>query len=269
MTNQVEEKVLVRNDGPVTIVTINRSHVKNACDVETVKRLHDVFQEFDENPQAKVAILTGAGGSFSSGADLDELSSGAAIGFCWAGEDKGVTRHRLSKPVIAAVEGHAVAAGLALAVWCDMRVASESAVFGVFCRRFGGPMPNGATVRLPRIVGESRALDMLMTGRPVSAKEAHAIGLADRIVPVGDALTAALELAHQLAGFPQLAMLSDRASAISQWDYPEEEAIRREISGSMPAYEQQFQSGAGRFVDGEGRHGSFRTSQSDKNDRKG
>ena len=250
-------KVLVDQDGPVTIVTINRANVKNACDVETVKTLHDAFHEFDNNLESHVAVLKGAGGSFCSGADLDELSSGASIGFCWAGEDKGVTRHRLSKPVIAAVEGHAVAAGLALAVWCDMRVASDSAVFGVFCRRFGGPMPNGATVRLPRIVGESRALDMLMTGRPVDAEEAMQIGLADRRVPAGDALKAATELAQQLAGFPQLAMLSDRASAIRQWDYGEEEAIRREIAGSMPAFEQQFQSGASRFVDGAGRHGKF------------
>jgi len=250
-------KVLVGRDGPVFIVTINRPQAKNACDVETVKALHDAFQEFDKDDDYRVAILTGADGAFCSGADLAELSSGASLGFCWAGEDKGVTRRRLSKPVIAAVEGHAVAAGLALAVWCDMRVASESAVFGVFCRRFGGPMPNGATVRLPRIIGEGRALDMLMTGRAVDATEALNFGLADRLVPTGKALEAALELASQLAGFPQTAMLSDRASAISQWDYAEEEAIKHEIAGSMPAFEQQFQSGAGRFVDGQGRHGRF------------
>lgn len=250
-------KVLVDRDGPVTVVTINRPERKNACDVETVKALYDAFQVFDSDPAARVAILTGAGGAFCSGADLAELSTGASIGFCWAGEDKGVTRRRLSKPVICAIEGHAVAAGLALAVWCDLRVASESAVFGVFCRRFGGPMPNGATVRLPRIIGESRALDMLMTGRAVEANEAFTIGLADRLVAAGEALTAAKELAQQLAEFPQLAMLSDRASAISQWDFTEEEAISREIAGSMPAFEQQFQSGAERFVDGAGRHGKF------------
>ena len=175
-----------------------------------MQTLHDVFQAFDLNEAQRVAILIGKGGAFCAGADLQELSSGTSIGFSWAGTDRGVTRRRLSEPVIAAVEGHAVAAGLALAVWCDMRVASESAVFGVFCRRFGGPMPNGCTVRLPRIVGEGRALDMLMTGRAVDAAEAKQIGLADRLVLKGQALEGALELAEQLAGFPQLAMLSDR-----------------------------------------------------------
>lgn len=256
-TDMTTDKVLVRDDGPVRIVTINRPHARNACDVETVKTLHDVFAEFDADDTARVAILTGRDGYFCAGADLDEVSSGASIGFCWAGEDKGVTRKRCSKPVLAAVEGHAVAAGLALAVWCDMRVASESAVFGVFCRRFGGPMPNGATVRLPRIVGESRALDILMTGRPVDADEALRIGLADRLVPKGQALQAAIELAKQLAGFPQMAMLCDRNSAIQQWDYPEDEAISREIEGAMPAFHASFQSGAGRFVGGHGRHGKF------------
>ena len=257
MIEHADGKVLVSQDGPVTIVTINRPQVKNACDVETVQTLHDVFAAFEADDEARVAILTGAAGAFCAGADLAELASGAAIGFCWAGKDRGATRRRLSKPVLAAVEGHAVAAGLALAVWCDMRVASETAVFGVFCRRFGGPMPNGCTVRLPRIVGESRALDMLMTGRPVDAREAQAIGLADRLVPAGGALAAAEELAHQLAGFPQMAMLSDRASAISQWDYREEEAIEREIAGAQAAFENEFQSGAGRFVGGAGRHGEF------------
>lgn len=257
MTEIAGGKVLVEDRGPIRVVTINRPQARNACDVETVKALHDVFEEFDNDDGLRVAILTGQGGYFCAGADLQELASGASIGFCWAGEDKGVTRQRCSKPVIGAVEGHAVAAGLALAVWCDMRVASESAVFGVFCRRFGGPMPNGATVRLPRIVGESRALDILMTGRPVEAREALAIGLADRLVPKGEALDKALELAGQLAEFPQMAMLCDRQSAIRQWDYPEQEAIKHEIAGAMPAFEQQFQSGAGRFVGGAGRHGSF------------
>ena len=257
MNEQPSGKVIVQRDGPVTSVAINRPEVRNACDMETVKTLHDVFAEFERDDEARVAVLSGQGGSFCAGADLAELASGASIGFCWAGKDKGVTRRRLSKPVIAAVEGHAVAAGLALAVWCDLRVASESAVFGVYCRRFGGPIPNGCTVRLPRIVGESRALDMLMTGRAVDAKEAMAIGLADRLVPLGEALGAAQALAHELAGFPQLAMLSDRSSAISQWDYPEADAIEREIAGSRAAFERQFPSGAERFVAGEGRHGTF------------
>jgi len=160
-------KVVAEDRGHVLVVMINRPKVRNACDKETVQTLHDVFQAFDRNEAQRVAILTGQGDAFCAGADLQELSSGASIEFSWAGTDRGVTRRRLSKPVIAAVEGHAVAAGLALAVWCDMRVASESAAFGVFCRRFGGPMPNGCTVRLPRIVGEGRALDMLMTGRAI------------------------------------------------------------------------------------------------------
>lgn len=257
VTEHAHGKVRVEHDGPFTIVTINRPEVKNACDVETVQTLHDVFMAFEADASARVAILTGADGAFCAGADLAELASGSALGFCWAGKDRGLTRRRLAKLVIAAVEGHAVAAGLALAVWCDMRVAAATAVFGVFCRRFGGPMPNGCTVRLPRIVGESRALDMLMTGRPVGAEEALAMGLADRLAPAGEALVAARELAHQLAGFPKLAMLSDRASTISQWDYREEAAIDREIAGSRPAFQEQFQSGAGRFVAGAGRHGAF------------
>ena len=257
VTEYAGGKVYVETDGPVICVTINRPAVRNACDIETVQTLHDIFAGFEADENARVAVLTGDGGSFCAGADLQELAAGTSIGFCWAGKDKGVTRRRLAKPVIAAVEGHAVAAGLALAVWCDLRVASETAVFGVFCRRFGGPMPNGCTVRLPRIIGEGRALDMLMTGRGVDAREAHAIGLADRLVDSGGAKPAALELARSLSEFPQLAMLSDRASAISQWDYTEIEAIEREIEGSMPAFEQQFQSGAGRFVSGAGRHGRF------------
>lgn len=250
-------KVLELREGPVTTVLINRPEVRNACDVETVQALHDVFMAFEADEDAKAAVLAGQGDAFCAGADLGELASGASIGFSWAGKDKGVTRRRLKKPVIAAVEGHAVAAGLALAVWCDLRVASESATFGVFCRRFGGPMPNGCTVRLPRIVGESRALDMLMTGRAVAAGEALSIGLADRLVPAGEAVASAQALALELANFPQLALRSDRYSAITQWDYAEEEAIDREIEGSKPAFEQQFQAGAGRFVDGEGRHGRF------------
>lgn len=250
-------KLLVEEEGPVTIVTINRPHAKNACEVEMVKGLHDIFMAFEASEKQRVAILTGAGGSFCAGADLDEVASGAAIGFSWAGKDRGATRRRLAKPVIAAVEGHAVAAGLALAVWCDLRVASNSAVFGVFCRRFDGPMPNAATVHLPRIVGESRALDMMMTGRPVDADEAMRIGLADRRCATGVALPEAMKLAHQLAGFPQAAMLSDRKSIITQWDCDAETAIDQCIAGAAKAFQNEFQAGAGRFVEGEGRHGRF------------
>lgn len=257
MNEGQSDKVLVEHEGPVTTVVINRPDVRNACDMETVKALHDAFMAFEANDGARVAVLTGQGDAFCAGADLKELASGASIGFCWAGEDKGVTRRQLSKPVIAAVAGHAVAAGLGLAVWCDLRVVDTTAVFGVFCRRYGGPMPNGGTVRLPRLIGQSRALDMMITGRPVDAKEAYAIGLANRLVEKGEARQAAEQLARQLADFPQLALRSDRASLLRQWDLPEAEAIRQEIAGSRPAMEQDFQTGAGRFVAGEGRHGEF------------
>ena len=249
------DEVLVERSGPVTTVIINRPEARNACLVSTVKALHDAFMAFEADATAKAAVLTGANGSFCAGADLKELASGAALGFCWAGEDKGVTRRMLNKPVVAAVEGHAVAAGLALAVWCDLRVTSQTAVFGVFCRRYGGPMPNGCTVRLPRLIGQSRALDMMLTGRAVDAREAHAIGLANRLVPAGEARREAERLALELATLPQTAMLSDRHSLISQWDFPEDEAIRREIAGSGAAFQQGFQSGAQRFVSGTGRHG--------------
>lgn len=257
INEHVDGKLLVEEDGPLTIVTINRREARNACLVAMVKGLHDIFMAFEADESQRVAILTGAGGSFCAGADLQEIASGAAIGYSWAGKDKGATRRRLTKPVIAAVEGHAVAAGLALAVWCDLRVVSDSAVFGVFCRRFGGPMPNGATVYLPRIVGESRALDMMMTGRAVDADEAMRIGLADRRCAAGEALPEAKRLARQLAGFPQAAMLSDRESIISQWDHDAEAAIDQCIAGADKAFRTEFQSGAGRFVGGEGRHGRF------------
>jgi enoyl-CoA hydratase len=251
----VRDDVLAERNGAVTTVIINRPEARNACRVETEKALHDAFMAFEADDQASAAMLTGQGGTFCAGADLKELASGAALGFCWAGEDKGLTRRMLEKPVIAAVEGHAVAAGLALAVWCDLRVVDETAVFGVFCRRYGGPMPNGCTVRLPRLIGQSRALDMMLTGRAVDAQEAYAIGLANRLVGKGEARREAERLAHALARLPQTAMLSDRSSLLSQWDFPEDEAIRREIDGSRPAMQQGFQSGAQRFVSGAGRRG--------------
>tara|TARA_B100000405_G_scaffold54150_1_gene36341 strand:- start:310 stop:1110 length:801 start_codon:yes stop_codon:yes gene_type:complete len=248
---------LVGESDRIAVVTIRRPDARNACDVETVQGLYDAFADIDREPSICAGVLTGQGEHFCAGADLKELSTGASIGFSWAGDNKGATRKRLSKPFIAAVEGYAVAAGLALAVWCDMRVASDSAVFGVFCRRFGGPMPNGATVRLPRIIGESRALDMLMTGRPVAAEEAMLWGLADRRVTKGEALAEAIALAEQLAGFPQAALLCDRESAITQWDFSEEEAIAREVAGAQDAFRDAFQDGASTFVAGTGRHGWF------------
>lgn len=248
-------EVLVERNGPVTTIIINRPLARNACTVSTVKALHDAFMAFERDADAKVAVLTGQGDCFCAGADLKELASGAALGFCWAGEDKGVTRRTLSKPVIAGIAGHAVAAGLALAVWCDLRVADETAVFGVFCRRYGGPMPNGCTVRLPRLIGQSRALDMMLTGRAVDAAEAYAIGLANRLVKAGEARREAERMAHDLAALPQVAMLSDRESLLRQWDLTEADAVRLEIEGSKAAFAQGFQAGAGRFVQGTGRHG--------------
>lgn len=251
-------KVLVERKGPVTTVIINRSEARNACDQETLGLLWDAFQAFDADPDQSVAVLTGAGGAFCAGADLKELSTGVGIGFAWAGADRGLTRHQPSKPVIAAVEGHAVAAGLALAVWADLRVVDETAVFGVFCRRFGAPMTNGAAVRLPRLIGQSRALDMFLTGRPVTAKEAYEIGLANRLVPKGTARVAAEQLAADLAGFPQVCMRSDREAMLRQWDLAEEDAIRLEVELGAEAFRAETQAGAGRFAAGTGRHGVFR-----------
>jgi len=250
-------KVLVSREGAVVTATINRPEVKNACDMETIKSLHDVFMDFEADETASIGILTGQGDTFCSGADLAEISTGASVGFAWAGKDKGLTHRRLNKPVIAAIEGYAVAGALGLVTWCDLRVVSETAVFGVFNRRFGGPMPNGSTVRLPRIIGESRALDMMLTGRPVDAEEAFRIGLADRLVKKGQALAAAQELAQQLAAFPQTAMRSDRFSTIDQWGYAEPEAIDRAVADAQSALQETYQSGAGEFVSGKGRHGDF------------
>jgi enoyl-CoA hydratase len=251
-------KVLVERKGPVTTVVINRPEARNACDQETLALLWDAFQAFDADPAQSVAVLTGAGGAFCAGADLKELSTGVGIGFAWAGSDRGLTRHQPSKPVIAAVEGHAVAAGLALAVWCDLRVADETAVFGVFCRRFGVPMTNGATVRLPRLIGQSRALDMYLTGRPVAAKEAYEIGLVNRLVPQGTARAAAEQLAAEIAAFPQVCLRSDREALLRQWDLGEEDAIRLEVELGQEAFRVESQAGASRFAAGTGRHGVFR-----------
>lgn len=251
------EKVLVERAGAVTTVAINRPEARNACDRETLGLLWDAFQDFERDPAQAVLVLTGAGSTFCAGADLKELSTGTGIGFAWAGAEKGLTRRQPSKPTIAAVEGHAVAAGLALAVWCDLRVASDTAVFGVFCRRFGVPMTNGASVRLPRLIGQSRALDMYLTGRAVAAREAFEIGLANRLVPAGTARQAAERLAAEIAAFPQTCLRSDRQALLRQWDLPEEDAIRLEVELGQTAFREEAQSGAGRFAAGTGRHGAF------------
>ena len=249
-------KILIERNGPVTTIVINRPQVKNALDNEAAHGLADALHAFDSDPDARVAVLTGAGGTFCAGADLKELGSGTDY-FPWAGSDGGPLRAPLGKPVIAAVEGHACAGGLGVALFCDIRIVDETATFGVFSRRWGVPMSDGTTVRLPRIVGQGRALDMLLTGRAVGADEAIAIGLATRKVARGTTRAEAETLARQIAGFPPIAMISDRQSAYESFDRDAEAAIRREMELSLAARRAESQKGAARFAGGEGRHGKF------------
>ena len=247
--------VRIEDHGPVRTVTIDRREVRNAVDPDTAEALREAFSAFDADDALSVAILTGAGDTFCAGFDLRAVGRS---GHDPDGEGPmGPTRMLLSKPVIAAVEGYAVAGGLELALWCDLRVAAEDAVFGVFCRRWGVPLIDGGTVRLPRIVGQGRALDMILTGRPVDAREAHAIGLADRIAAKGDALAMARELAHEIARFPQVCLRADRASALAQWDDALAEALRREGRDGEAPLRLEAAEGAGRFTRGEGRGGRF------------
>ena len=247
--------VLIDRDGPVTIVTIDRPAKRNAVDPPTALALREAFDAFANDTASSVAILTGAAGHFCAGFDL------GAVGTARYDPDgpgpMGPTRMLLEKPVIAAVEGHAVAGGLELALWCDMRVAAESAVFGVYCRRWGVPLIDGGTVRLPRIVGQGRAMDMILTGRPVAADEAHRIGLADRVAPEGEALATAIGLAKQIASFPQVCMNSDRLSAYRQWDFDVEGALAHEAHAGVVPLREGAAAGARRFTDGAGRSGSF------------
>jgi enoyl-CoA hydratase len=246
----------------VAIVTIDRPEVRNAVDVATAHALAGAFRRFEQDEEALVAVLTGAGGYFCAGADLKAVADGEARDFSpMADGPMGPTRMRLSKPVIAAIEGHAVAGGLELALWCDLRVVAEDAVLGVFCRRFGVPLIDLGTIRLPRLIGHSRAMDLILTGRPVPAKEAALIGLANRVVPIGTSLEAALELAREIASHPQLCMRSDRRSAIEQWGLVEEEAMRKELQlGLETIASGETASGAQRFTEGTGRHGVFKKS---------
>jgi len=247
--------VLVDRDGPVTIVTIDRPEKRGAVDPATAIALREAFAAFAGDAEARVAILTGSAGHFCAGFDL------GAVGTSRYDPDgpgpMGPTRMLLDKPVIAAVEGHAVAGGLELALWCDMRVAAASAVFGVYCRRWGVPLIDGGTVRLPRIVGQGRAMDMILTGRPVAADEALHIGLADRVVADGTALPAAIELAKQIAAFPQICMNSDRLSAYRQWDFDIEGALAHEAHAGVAPLREGAAAGARRFTEGAGRGGSF------------
>ena len=249
--------VRIENDGPVRIVTIDRPDCRNAVDPETADRLRDAFSAFDADDSAQAAILTGAGGTFCAGFDLRAVGRGGSRYEPEGVGPMGPTRMLVSKPVIAAVEGHAVAGGLELALWCDLRVASETAIFGVFCRRWGVPLIDGGTVRLPRIVGQGRALDMILTGRPVDAAEALAIGLANRVAPAGGALAAASQLAHEIVRFPALCMKTDRLSAYRQFDFGLEEALRFEGRGGEAPLRAEARAGAERFKGGEGRGGTF------------
>ncbi|MFL6125153.1 crotonase/enoyl-CoA hydratase family protein [Actinophytocola sp.] len=251
------ETVRVDKAGPVTTVLINRPDARNAVDGPTATALAAAFRAFDADETASVAVLGGVGPAFCAGADLKSVGTergNQLIPVADGDGPMGPTRLVLSKPVIAAVQGHAVAGGLELALWCDLRVADTTAVFGVFCRRWGVPLIDGGTVRLPRLIGQSRALDMILTGRPVPAEEALAMGLANRVVPPGTALAAARELAAGLAAFPQTCLRTDRASVYEQWESPRP-LVTEFAHGGKALLEAQ--RGASRFAGGAGRHGSF------------
>ncbi|HEY5637846.1 MAG TPA: crotonase/enoyl-CoA hydratase family protein [Burkholderiales bacterium] len=254
-------KVRVEREGAVTTVILNRPEVRNAVDNETADGLADAFRAFDADPAQRVAVLWGSGGAFCAGADLKAIASGERKRRYKPEGDgpMGPSRMKLSKPVIAAVAGHAVAGGLELAIWCDLRVAEATAVFGVYCRRWGVPLIDGGTVRLPRLIGQSRALDMILTGRAVGAEEALQMGLANRVVPAGQARAAAEALARDLVAFPQLCMNLDRASVYRQWDLPFQGAMQAEFAEGIAAVAAEGVSGAGRFAAGAGRGGTFDT----------
>ena len=252
--------VSVRADGRVTVVTIERPERRNAVDLPTAKALFDAFRRFDEDGLSDVAVLTGAGGAFCAGADLKALAEGETRPVEPDGEfgPMGPTRLKLGKPVIAAIEGPAVAGGMELALWCDLRIAARSAVFGVFNRRFGVPLIDLGTIRLPRIVGHGRALELILTGRAVGAEEALRIGLVNEVTEDGGALTRAVALAHALSAFPQTAMRNDRLSALEQWELGGAEAIANEVERGLDAIASgETAEGSERFRDGEGRHGRF------------
>jgi enoyl-CoA hydratase len=250
--------VRLAKNGPVTTVVLHRPEVRNAVDGPTAQSLAAAFRAFDADPDSRVGVLYGEGGTFCSGADLKAVSEGHMPRLAPDGDGPmGPSRMLLSKPVIAAISGHAVAGGLELALWCDLRVAEEDAVLGVFCRRWGVPLIDGGTVRLPRLIGLSRAMDLILTGRPVSAQEALAMGLVNRVVPKGKAREAAEALAREVAAFPQACMNADRASAYEQAGLGFEEALRQEFTRGVQVLESESIAGATRFARGAGRHGKF------------
>jgi enoyl-CoA hydratase len=247
--------------GTIWVVTIDRPDVRNAVDGPTATLLAAAFREFERRDDLHVAVLTGAGGTFCAGADLKAISAGngnrVASDVATDGP-MGPTRMLLSKPVVAAVEGHAVAGGLELAAWCDLRVAATDAVFGVYCRRWGVPLIDGGTIRLSRLLGHSHALDLILTGRGVSGDEAARMGLANRLVPPGEALPAAIALAAEIAAFPQLCMRNDRTSSYEQWSMDLPSALARETTLGMETLRSgETLEGAKRFAAGAGRHGEF------------
>ncbi|MER7544616.1 crotonase/enoyl-CoA hydratase family protein [Actinomadura sp.] len=250
--------VRVERDGPVTTVIMSRPETRNAVDGATARELAEAFRAFDADGSAAVAVLWGEGGTFCSGADLKSIGTGRSprVDPPPADGPLGCTRMRLSKPVIAAVAGHAVAGGLELALWCDLRVAEEDATFGVYCRRWGVPLVDGGTFRLPRLIGASRAMDLILTGRPVPAKEAFEIGLVNRLVPPGASREAAERLAAELSAFPQACLRNDRMSLLEAEGRPEDEAIAVEYRYGIGSLAEAAE-GAARFADGRGRHGDF------------
>lgn len=246
-------------DDAVCTITLDAPQRRNAVDGPMAAELLEAFERFEAADDLAVAVLHGAGGTFCAGADLTSVSDDARRPLLDSDGPgpMGPSRMSLSKPLIAAVSGHAVAGGLELALLADLRVVEEDAVFGVFCRRWGVPLIDGGTVRLPRVVGHARAMDLILTGRAVSAHEALQMGLANRVVPVGEALRVAHELAEQIAAFPQLCLRADRDSAIRQWDLPMGDALRAEGAGGVEALLAEGIAGAERFAGGEGRHGTF------------
>lgn len=255
----MSQPVRVEKDGFVTTVVLDRKDARNAVDRATAEALADAFRAFDADPEARVAVLAGAHGTFCAGADLKGIARGTPNRIEREGDGPmGPSRMLLGKPVIAAIAGHAVAGGLELALWCDLRVVEEDAVLGVFCRRWGVPLIDGGTVRLPRIVGLGRALDLILTGRPVGAEEALAMGLANRVVPKGRARAEAEALARTLASFPQTCLREDRRSAYEQHGMALETALANELEhGLRSLSDPELAAAVGRFVSGAGRGGSF------------
>lgn len=250
--------VRVENSGPVTTVIIDRPQARNAVDPMTADALIAAFEDFERDGDARVGVLTGAAGAFCAGADLKYVSTHAPSADWIEGDGPmGPSRRLLSKPVIAAIAGHAVAGGLELALWCDLRVAEEGAVLGVYCRRWGVPLIDGGTVRLPRLIGMSRALDLILTGRGVAAEEAREMGLVNRVVPQGQARAAAEALAAEIARFPQVCLRGDRLSAYEAWDLSLDAALANELDHGRRALAAEAVAGAARFAAGKGRGGDF------------